>query len=45
MSVRLFGGLDDVGLTGIQATVADIVLDGPGKQIDILLNNADIHPQ
>jgi hypothetical protein len=40
--VRLFGRVNDFLLTCVKFPVADIVRDGPGKQIDILLDNTDI---
>ena len=45
MGIRLFGRRDDLRSACVELAIADVVGDRPGKQIDVLLNDADVLPQ
>ena len=45
MGIRLLGGGDDLLPAGLRFAIADIVGDCPGKEIEILLDNADVLSQ
>ena len=45
VDLRPLGGLHDLGLGGVRPAVADVVVDGAGKEKDILLDDPDIGPQ